>query len=277
MLTRVEFLLGIEIEIDEESGCRFGQYCSDIWTSSAPRERSTAGLFRRPRTTTRKEAKMKIELSICETLSGLHVGLLEIVGVQVQQASESLRAYCREVAVQAAQRFSSVEYNEECQEVRQLLRFGKFKASGRSKPAQEYLAGCVSRDGQLPEINGPVDLLNAVSLQFNLPISLLSLAKCSRRLHVARGKEGQSYVFNSAGQTLDLADLITTYDASMQPARPVGTPIKDSLVGKIEATDQDLVAIVYCPNSESARRRCDSALARLGVGMAEWNNGRCLR
>jgi DNA/RNA-binding domain of Phe-tRNA-synthetase-like protein len=210
---------------------------------------------------------MTIQLSICESLPNLHVGVLEIVGVRVQPASEALRKYCEEVAIKAAERFDSKEYNEQCQEVRQLLRFGRFKASGRSKPAQEYLAGCVSRDGHLPSINGPVDLLNAVSLQFNLPISLLSLAKCSRRLHVSRGNAGETYVFNSVGQTLDLTDLITTYDASSEPARPVGTPIKDSLAGKIEATDQDLVAIVYCPNSESARRRCDSALEQLKTRM----------
>lgn len=67
----------------------------------------------------------------------------------------------------------------------------------------------------------------------------------------------------------NLTDLITTYDASEEPARPVGTPIKDSMAGKIEVTDQDLMVIVYCLRSESARKRCDSILARLNVGMAE--------
>ena len=212
---------------------------------------------------------MAIELTICKSITNLHVGVLEIAGVQVQPASAALRAYCQQVAERALERMNDPEYNAQCQEVRQLLRFGKFKASGRSKPAQEYLAGCVARDGQLPTINGPVELLNAVSLEFNLPISLLSLAKCSRRLHVARGNPGESYVFNSVGQTLDLADLITVYDASLEPARPVGTPIKDSLAGKIEAFDQDLVAIVYCPNSASTRQQCDLALERLNAGMAE--------
>lgn len=212
---------------------------------------------------------MAIELTICKSLPNLHVGVLEIAGVHVQPASAALRAYCQHVAQRALERMNDPKYNDHCQEIRQLLRFGKFKASGRSKPAQEYLAGCVARDGQLPTINGPVDLLNAVSLEFNLPISLLSLAKCSRRLHVARGNPGESYVFNSVGQTLDLTDLITVYDASLEPARPVGTPIKDSLAGKIEALDQDLVAIVYCPNAASTRQRCDLALERLNAGMAE--------
>lgn len=219
---------------------------------------------------------MPIELSVCESLANLHVGVLEIVGVQVQSAANELIAYCEEVAEQAAQRQNESEYNDQCQEVRQLLRFGKFKASGRSKPAQEYLAGCVARDGKLPTINGPVDLLNAVSLEVNLPISLLSLAKCSRRLHVARGKAGESYVFNSAGQTLDLTDLITTFDGSCEPARPVGTPIKDSLAGKIESTDRDLVAIIYSPTSQSARQRCELALERLKVGMAKMTNASLL-
>ncbi len=209
---------------------------------------------------------MTIELTTCPSLTSLHVGVLEIANVPVQPAGLELQAYCQQVAERALLRMSSEEWNNDCQEIRRLLRFGKFKAAGRSKPAQEYLAGCVSRDGSLPIINGPVDLLNAVSLDFNLPISLLSLKKCSRRLHIARGQAGDSYIFNSVGQELDLTDLITIYDASTQPHRPVGSPIKDSLAGKIESTDRDLVAIIYCPNSEPARHRCQQALERLEAG-----------
>ena len=209
---------------------------------------------------------MAIELTICPSLTSLHVGILEINTLEVQPAREALQTYCQQVAERALSRMLSEEWSQECQEIRQLLRYGKFKAAGRSKPAQEYLAGCVSRDGALPIINGPVDLLNAVSLEFNLPISLLSLAKCSRRLHIARGQPGESYVFNSVGQELDLTDLITTYDASTQPHRPVGSPIKDSLAGKIESTDRDLVAIIYSPNSAPARQRCQQALERLEAG-----------
>lgn len=210
---------------------------------------------------------MAIELTACPTLPGLHLGVVEFADVTVGPADADVQAFARLVAEWVRPRLESVEWQQACQEVRQLLRHGKFKASGRSKPAQEYLAGCVSRDGQLPVINGPVDVLNAVSLRYCLPISLLSLSKASRRLHVGRGEAGQSYVFNAAGQELDVTDLITVYDASVEPFRPVGSPVKDSMAGKIEASDRDLVAIIYCPDSPAARNRCDQAEAELRARM----------
>lgn len=214
---------------------------------------------------------MAIELTACPTLPGLHLGVVEFADVTVGPADADVQAFARVVAEWVRPQLESVEWQQACQEVRQLLRHGKFKASGRSKPAQEYLAGCVGRDGQLPVINGPVDVLNAVSLRYNLPISLLSLSKASRRLHVGRGKAGQTYVFNAAGQELDVTDLITVYDASVEPFRPVGSPVKDSMAGKIEASDRDLVAIIYCPDSQAARNRCDQAEAELRARMPRAN------
>jgi DNA/RNA-binding domain of Phe-tRNA-synthetase-like protein len=151
-----------------------------------------------------------------------------------------------------------------------LLRYGKFKASGRSKPAHEYLLRCAVEDGCLPAINGPVDLLNAVSLDCCLPISLLAVNRCSEVLSVDRGQPGQQYVFNSAGQTLDVCDLITVFDSSLQPPQPVGTPVKDSLVGKIQPGDNHLVAIIYSPKTVSASARCQHAADLLARGMLEY-------
>lgn len=215
---------------------------------------------------------MTIELTICESLSGLQVETLEIDGIVVQPANDYVQVYSQQAIARALQRLDSQERQAECQEIRQLLRHGKFKASGRSKPSQEYLAGCVSRDGALPRVNGPVDLLNAVSLDYNLPMSLLSLDKCSRRFHLARGQVGETYVFNSAGQVLDLCDLITVYDASREPWRPVGSPVKDSLAGKITEVDRDMVVIVYSPKSETARNRALRAIEELRSGFATMRN-----
>lgn len=55
--------------------------------------------------------------------------------------------------------------------VRDLLREGGFKPSGRSKPASEYLAGVDSLGG----INPVVDACNAASLHSGLPISVVDL------------------------------------------------------------------------------------------------------
>lgn len=189
-------------------------------------------------------------------LSDLMVSTVLVLGVEVQPTGAELQAYAAGVIAQVLERHATAEFDQQCQQVRQMLRHGKFKASGRSKPAQEYLLRCVLQDGKLPNINGPVDLLNAVSLDINLPISLLSLRKCSRRLGISRGRAGDSFLFNSAGQSLDVTDLVVVNDCSGPVPRPVGSPIKDSLAGKIEAEDRELVAVIYSPNNVEAAERC---------------------
>ena len=55
--------------------------------------------------------------------------------------------------------------------VRDLLRAGGFKPTGRSKPASEYLLKAVE-EGRLTPINMAVDVCNAVSLHSGLPITV---------------------------------------------------------------------------------------------------------
>lgn len=215
---------------------------------------------------------MTLSVEVSPNLQILQLGVVEIRGVNIVQASAELQAFCLQVAREAAADSQLPAWEQQCQEVRQMLRHGKFKASGRSKPAQEYLLRCVTTSGSLPIINGPVDLLNAVSLSCNLPISLLSIGKCSDNLWVDRGQAGEQFVFNSSGHEIDLTDLITTYDRSTTPMRPVGTPIKDSMAGKIESSDQHLVAIVYAPKSESAIACCKRAVELLASGMLSFCN-----
>jgi DNA/RNA-binding domain of Phe-tRNA-synthetase-like protein len=198
-------------------------------------------------------------LTVDSSLEQLHVGAVWAEQVQVDPAGPELQTLAAEVAARALQRGSTAEFEAECQQIRQMLRHGKFKASGRSKPAQEYLLRCVVQTGSLPAINAPVDVINAISLDCNLPISLLSLRKCSRDLTVTRGTQGQSYVFNATGQVLDIEDLIVVADRSATPPRPVGSPIKDSMVGKIDTLDRDLIAVIYAPRNSAAIDRCRQA------------------
>ncbi len=58
--------------------------------------------------------------------------------------------------------------------VRDLLRHGGYKPTGRGKPASEYLLGAAA-GAPLPEINAAVDACNAVSLHSGLPISVVDL------------------------------------------------------------------------------------------------------
>ena len=83
--------------------------------------------------------------------------------------------------------------------VRDLLRLGGFKPTGRSKPASEYLIRA-SADGALGSINLAVDVCNIVSLHSGLPISVVDLSRASAPFRLGVAAPDTRYVFNASGQ-----------------------------------------------------------------------------
>jgi DNA/RNA-binding domain of Phe-tRNA-synthetase-like protein len=107
--------------------------------------------------------------------------------------------------------------------VRAMLRHGGFRPAGRSKPASEYLLKAAA-DRTLSSINPAVDICNAVSLHSGLPISVVDLDNTKPPLRVGIAAAGSSYVFNSAGQTIDLGGLLCLQDAD----GPCANAVKDA-------------------------------------------------
>lgn len=107
--------------------------------------------------------------------------------------------------------------------VRDLLRHGGFKPTGRSKPASEYLLKAAG-EGTLSGINAAVDLCNLVSLHSGLPISVVDLDRTRPPLGIALAPPDSHYVFNSSGQTIDVGGLLCLYDAD----GPCANPVKDA-------------------------------------------------
>src|SRR5436190_299382 len=107
--------------------------------------------------------------------------------------------------------------------VRALLRQGGFKPTGRSKPASEYLIRAVT-EGILGSINLAVDVCNIVSLHSGLPISVVDLDRTRPPLSVGLAQPGATYVFNAAGQTIDVAGLLCLCDAD----GPCANAVKDA-------------------------------------------------
>jgi DNA/RNA-binding domain of Phe-tRNA-synthetase-like protein len=107
--------------------------------------------------------------------------------------------------------------------VRDLLRHGGYKPTGRGKPASEYLVRAVA-EGQLSPINPAVDACNAVSLHSGLPISVVDLDRATAPLSVALAGEGAAYVFNASGQTIALEGLLCLFDAE----GPCANAVKDA-------------------------------------------------
>ncbi len=107
--------------------------------------------------------------------------------------------------------------------VRAMLRHGGFRPAGRSKPASEYLLKAAA-DGQLQSINPAVDVCNAVSLHSGLPISVVDLDRTRPPLRVGIAAAGSSYVFNAAGQSIDVGGLLCLHDAD----GPCANAVKDA-------------------------------------------------
>ncbi len=121
--------------------------------------------------------------------------------------------------------------------VRDLLRHGGFKPTGRNKPASEYLIKAASA-GYLGPINLAVDVCNVVSLHSGLPISVVDLDRVVPPLRVGLADPGASYVFNASGQEIDIAGLLCLHDAQ----GPCSNAVKDSQRTK---TDQGTTRCLY--------------------------------
>ncbi|MEW6758913.1 MAG: phenylalanine--tRNA ligase beta subunit-related protein [Acidobacteriota bacterium] len=129
--------------------------------------------------------------------------------------------------------------------VRQMLRHGSYKPTGRGKPASEYLLHA-ALEGRFPRVSNVVDAANLASLESLLPISLLDVDRVgSESFGVRWGRAGERYIFNRSGQDLDLQDLLLT--ASLPGDIPCGSPVKDSQATKVVSDSRRILGIVYAP------------------------------
>lgn len=153
--------------------------------------------------------------------------------------------------------------------VRDLLRCGGFKPSGRSKPASEFLLAAAQRE-ELGSINLAVDLCNVVSLHSGIPISVVDLELVTPPLRVAVAAAESSYVFNPSGQTIKLDGLVVLHDQS----GPCAGPVKDSQRSKTHAGTRVSLQLLWGPRA--VQERCEQALgwyrrlhAEFGVELGE--------
>ena len=124
--------------------------------------------------------------------------------------------------------------------VRQLLRHGGFKPTGRSKPASEYLIRAVG-EGKLTSINVAVDVCNIVSLHSGLPISVVDLDRARKPFRVGIADAGSSYVFNASGQSIDVGGLLCLFDAE----GPCANAVKDAQRTKTGAETRRTLSLVW--------------------------------
>jgi len=124
--------------------------------------------------------------------------------------------------------------------VRDLLRHGGFKPTGRSKPASEYLIKA-AEGGFLGGINVAVDACNVVSLHSGFPISVVDLDRVRLPLRIGLAEAGASYVFNATGQTIDIGGLLCLHDAE----GPCANAVKDCQRTKTTAETTRTLSVLW--------------------------------
>lgn len=207
------------------------------------------------------------------TVSGLVVGWALLEGVSNGSSPEGLQAAIAQAVKEAVALVEAPERVARKSAVRNLLRHGNYKPTGRGKPASEYLLAAAVA-GKFPSINLLADLNNLISLETLLPISVVDLdlvgADC---FSVRRGKPGEYYIFNGSGQVLELEDLLL---AARSPGdEPFATPVKDRHSTKTGPETRRALALVYAPEScsvvaEAATRRFAELSERFAGASAAW-------
>lgn len=210
-----------------------------------------------------------IEVTIESDLPGLTVALVEAHGVRIEAAGSELRNLC-DVAAQAAARGGLAGGDARRQAIRNLLRGGGFKPSGRNKPAQEYLLRTATNEGTLPSISNAVDLINLVSLRSGLPISLVSVDRLGGQFSLRVGRLGEKFVFNRAGQELDVEGLLSICAAGASDFEPVGSPVKDSMRAKVMDEDCHLLACIYASSAALHREELSRWAEELAEGFRQF-------
>jgi DNA/RNA-binding domain of Phe-tRNA-synthetase-like protein len=126
------------------------------------------------------------------------------------------------------------------QAIRDLLRHGGYKPTGRGKPSSEYLVR-ESEQGALPSINLAVDACNAVSLHSGLPISVVDLHRARPPHRIGLAGPGAKYVFNASGHEIDLEGLLCLFDGE----GPCANAVKDSQRTKTHPGTRKTLSVVW--------------------------------
>lgn len=172
----------------------------------------------------------------------LVVGLVEVRGAAVGPSPPDLAAEVdRTVAARAAGEWPPEMVRSA---IRDLLRRGGYKPTGRGKPSSEFLAQAAAR-GEFPRISNAVDALNLVSLDTGVPISLLDLDRAlagAQGLVLRYGRAGEKFVFNAAGHVIDVEGLLSV---AREGGAPLGNPVKDSMESKLVPESRDLLAVLF--------------------------------
>lgn len=155
------------------------------------------------------------------------------------------------------------------QTMRDVLRHGGYKPTGRGKPASEYLVRAAGQR-ELQPINLAVDVCNVVSLHSGLPISIVDRARAEEPLAIAIVRSELCYAFNASGQQVRLEGLVCLHDRM----GPCANGVKDSERTKTRADTVRTLTVLWSARSLAAHtdatlRWYRELLDRLGAATHE--------
>jgi DNA/RNA-binding domain of Phe-tRNA-synthetase-like protein len=221
-----------------------------------------------------KEPSLQIDPSIGE--GKLRVALVWASGLPGCPPTASIPTHLSSLLARVAAEGEAYLPQARKAAVRDMLRHGRYKPAGRSKPSSEYLLAS-ALEGSFPLVNGPVDANNAVSLEWGYPASVFDAAKTGSELLLRHGAPGESFVFNASGQEIDLEDLLVVCRRSGELWEPCGNPVKDAMATKVFGEAVEILAVVYAPVTEGREplEACASRYAELlrgecGAATAGW-------
>ena len=208
----------------------------------------------------------RVPLRFGSTNADLLVGLAVARGVRIGDAPPALVAVLEALLAERA----TGDFPPESvrRGIRDLLRRGGFKPTGRNKPASEYLARAAA-EGRFPRINNVVDVCNHVSLLSGFPVSLVDLEPAlagGRGLVLREAVAGESFVFNPSGQSIDLAGLVCV---AREDGGPIANAVKDSMATKTGPGTRDVLAVLYASRSLAEADEVAALAARMADGLRE--------
>ena len=229
-------------------------------------------------------------------LKKLRLALIELEGLHWERAAEVAPEALFEIILEQA-RASGTEARvsqpqspardsrlteSRTRAVRDMLRNGSYKPAGRAKPSSEYLLAA-ALDGDFPRVNPFVDAVNLASLKYLYPMSIFDADKAGGALVCRLGAAGESYVFNSGGQIIDLEDLLCV--CAKAPVRelgisaeagaggiPIVNPVRDSMATKLFECAHNAIAIIYAPSGAEG-----ADLEQAAADIAAWCGRACDR
>ncbi|NNE69148.1 MAG: hypothetical protein HKN29_02165 [Rhodothermales bacterium] len=212
----------------------------------------------------RHSLDQKLSLHTAEGIENVLFGLVWAIGIEPNRSAPGFDARLSAL-LETRKDDLTTEEDATRQASRDILRHGRYKPTGRGKPACEYLVRA-ARQETFPRIFPAVDVCNYISLKYLVPASVWDLDLAGTSYTARRGRVEERYVFNASGQTIDLQDLLLLADGA---DRPMVNPVKDSQRTKTTASSRNVAAVAYLPlaariDPETVMNEFESLLAGCG-------------